>query len=90
MIRQPKYSKEEHARRGEELYEKTVRAKVEAGNDGRIVAIDIETGEYEVGDDVLSATRSLKARVPDAEIWCVRIGHKAVHRFGQRVARTTE
>jgi hypothetical protein len=24
----------------------------------------------------------LLARHPDAPIWCVRIGHRAVHRFG--------
>ena len=47
--RQPRYSKEEFARRGQAIYEQKVRSQVEEGNRGRIVAIDIETGEFEVG-----------------------------------------
>lgn len=39
-VRQPRYSKEEFARRGDEIYEFQLRPQVEAGNYGRIVAID--------------------------------------------------
>jgi hypothetical protein len=42
-VRQPRYSKEEFARRGDEIYESQVRQQVEEGNHGKIVAIDIET-----------------------------------------------
>ena len=87
MIRQPRYSKEEFARRGDEIYETQVRPQVEAGNHGKIVAIDIETGAFEVSDDILSATNSLFERLPDAQPWIVRIGHRAVHRFGARSLR---
>lgn len=38
-VRQPQYSKEEFARRGNEIYESQVRQQVEAGNHGKIVAI---------------------------------------------------
>lgn len=86
MDRQPRYSKEEHARRGEEIYERDLRAQLESGNHGKIVAIDVDTGEYEVADNVISATTRLLARLPDAQIWCVRVGHRAVHRFGPRSA----
>lgn len=82
---QPRYSKEEHARRGTELYEQQVRSQVEAGNHGKIVAIDVDTGSFEIADDTVSAAERLLANKPDAQIWCVRIGHPAVHRFGPRV-----
>ncbi len=87
---QPRYSKEEYARRGSALYEQHVRSKVEAGNCGRIVALDVDSGGFEVADDTLAASQRLLARCPDAQIWCVRIGHPAVHRFGprRRAART--
>jgi hypothetical protein len=81
-VRQPKYSKEEHARRGTAIYETQVRPRVEAGNHGKIVAIDIETGEFELAEDPLTAADGLLARCPDAQIWLVRIGHRGVHRFG--------
>ena len=81
-VRRPRYSKEEFAQRGQQIYDTRVRRQVETGNSGRIVAIDIETGEFEMGDDTLAASGQLLARCPDAQPWLVRIGHRAVHRFG--------
>jgi hypothetical protein len=83
-VRQPRYSKEEFAQRGDALYESEIRSQVEEGNHGKIVAIDIETGAFEVADDILPATDRLFERLPDAQPWIVRIGHRAVHRFGAR------
>jgi hypothetical protein len=77
-----KYSKEEFARRGNEIYETQVRPQVEEGNRGKIVAIDIETGAFELAKDTMIASDLLLERYPDAQIWRVRIGHKGVHRFG--------
>lgn len=82
--RQPRYSKEEFARRGDAIYETQVRSQVEEGNRGKIVAIDIETGAFEVADNIPTATERLFARFPDAQPWIVRIGHRAVYRFGAR------
>jgi hypothetical protein len=82
--RKPRYSKEESARRGQESYERQIRPQVKEGNRGKIVAIDIESGAFEVAEDTLAASDRLLARYPDAQIWFVRIGHRALHRFGQR------
>jgi hypothetical protein len=82
--RQPRYSKEEFARRGDAIYETQVRSQVEEGNRGKIVAIDIETGAFEVTDNIPTATERLFARYSDAQPWIVRIGHRAVYRFGAR------
>ena len=84
-IRQPRYGKEEFAQRGHALYELEIRSIVEEGNLGKIVAIDIETGAFEVADESLIAAKKLLGRVPDAQIFGIRIGHLAVHRFGLRV-----
>jgi hypothetical protein len=83
-VRVPRYPKEEFARRGHELYDSQIRSQVEADNYGRIVAIDIETGEFEVADESLAAAKKLLSRCPDAQIFGIRIGHRAVHRFGLR------
>ncbi len=80
--RRPYYSKEEFARRGTELYEQRIRPLVEPGNRDRFVLIDIETGDYQVADDPLEASQLLIARRPEAQLWCVRIGHRVVDRFG--------
>ncbi|MBR8831418.1 MAG: hypothetical protein N5P05_000903 [Chroococcopsis gigantea SAG 12.99] len=83
-VRQPRYSKEEFARRGDEIYESRVRGQIEEGNHGKIVAIDIETGMFEVAEDTMTAVRRLYERLPAAQPWVVRIGYRAVHRFGAR------
>ncbi len=87
-VRQPRYSKEEFAQRGEALYESQIRSQVEEGNYGKIVAIDIETGAFEVADDLLMASKHLSTGVPDTQTWFVRIGHLAVDHFGARSLRT--
>jgi hypothetical protein len=83
-VRQRLYSKEELARRGQELYESGIRQQVEAGNEGKIVAIDIETEDFEVDENVVPATNRLFERHPDAQPWVIRIGHHAVDHFGAR------
>ncbi len=81
---QPRYSKEEFAQRGDAMYEGKIRPLVEPGNEGKFVAIDIETGAYELDADELAASNHLLARVPDAQIWLKRVGSRYVRRFGPR------
>jgi hypothetical protein len=80
--RQRRYPTDEIARRRNELYENKIRPLVEAGNVGRILAIDIESGDYALADQSLQATQELIDKNPDAQIWCLRIGHVAVDKFG--------
>lgn len=82
--RQPRYSKEEFARRGDEIYKTKVQPQFEADNYGKIVAIDIETGSFELADTAIVAADRLYEKHPDAQPWVVRIGHRAVYRFGSR------
>jgi peptide subunit release factor RF-3 len=89
-VRQRRYSKEELARRGQELYESGIRQQVETGNEGKIVAINIETGEYEVGETVIAATNRLFERNPDAQPFGIRIGHRAVYHFGPRSLKKSQ
>ena len=48
------------------------------------MAIDIETGAFEIADEILTATGSLFQRIPTAQPWIVCIGQRAIHRFGSR------
>jgi hypothetical protein len=83
-VRQRRHSKEELAQCGQALYESSIRQQVEAGNEGKIVAIDIETGAFEVDETVIAATDRLFKRNPEAQPWGIRIGHRAVYHFGSR------
>jgi hypothetical protein len=78
---------QEHARRGNELYEQSVLPELDQVADlGKIVAIDIESGEFAVAEDVLEASEALLERRPDAQTWFVRVGHQGVHHFELHVA----
>jgi hypothetical protein len=77
-----RYSKEEFARRGDALYEKEVRPQLQAGDEDKFAAIDIESGEFAVDADELKAGNKLRKRIPEAQIWMVRVGHHSVHRIG--------
>ena len=83
-VRQPRYSMEEFARRGEEIYERDIRPQVESDHKGEILAIDIETGDWEMDPDEITASHRLLARRPDAQIWARRIGFPYLRRFGHR------
>lgn len=81
MNAQPRYSKEEFAIRGDEIYERELRPIREKGNEGKFVGVDIETGAYEVDADELAASDRLLARVSKAQIWLRRIGFHHAPRF---------
>jgi hypothetical protein len=78
---------EEVARRAKELYEEEIRAQVEPGNSGKYLVIDINTGEYEMGDDYMILVGRLNARHPDAALFTMRIGCPAAARIGSKFAR---
>lgn len=82
-------SKEEFARRGDEIYESQVRPHLKAEDEGKFAAIDIDSGAYEVDEDELQACDRLNARIPDAQTWLVRVGSRYVHRFGGREKQGT-
>jgi hypothetical protein len=82
MKPQPHHSKEEFARRGDEIYERDVRPRIEAGDEGKFVVIDIDTGAYVIDEDELAASDRLFARNSDAQLWVTRVGSRYARRFG--------
>lgn len=84
--RQPRYSREEFSRRGQEIYDRVVRPALRPGDEDKFVAIDIESGSYEMDADDYTAVDRLLKRLPDAQAWLMRVGHRAAHRFGARFA----
>ena len=84
-----RFTGEEIARRGQELYEQRIRAQVETEeNIGKIISIDIETGDYEIDGDLIAAGRRLQAKHADAAMYAKRIGYDAVYAIGGTLVRT--
>jgi hypothetical protein len=88
-MREPGLPAEEISRRGEALYEQKLRDRVEAGNTGKILVLDIDTGDYEIDDDHLTAVRRARARNPEATLYARRIGYPALGRIGGRFSLST-
>ena len=76
-------------RRGQALYDQTLKAQVEAGNHGKFLILDVNSGDYEIDPEDLTASKRLLERRPDAVLFGVRIGHRAAYRLG-KVCETRE
>lgn len=84
----PQFNTEEVARRGEEIYEASIRPRVEIErNIGRIISIDIETCDYKIGDDLVVTAGCLHEKRTGAAVWTKRIGYNAVYALGGTVER---
>lgn len=80
-INRPRYSKEEFSRRGHELYQR-IEPQMSAADQNKFVAIDIESGAFELDtDDYLATERLLKGH-PGAQIFLQRVGHETAYQLG--------
>jgi hypothetical protein len=76
------------ARRGEDIYENQLRASVETDvNVGRILALDVYSGDFEIGEDKLALAERVRARHTDAEVYFIRIGYDTAEAMGARLQR---
>jgi len=83
--REARFSREEFARRGQGIYEREVRSTLQSGDEGKFVAIDIESGSFEMDRDDYAATERLLSQRPAAQIWLVQVGQPAAYRLRARV-----
>ena len=68
---------------GRAMYDK-LRTRMEADHWGRMVVIDVNTGDYEIDDDV-TATLRLCELNPGTITWGERVGYPAPYRMSSRV-----
>ena len=82
-------AREDIGRRGQEIYEQKLRRLVEKPeNIGKIISIDVDSGDYAIADELLSSGDLLRKRRPDARMYGARIGYDAVYGIGGTIKRT--
>ena len=87
----PTRPSEETARLGTEIYERDIRQQVEADHHGEVVAIDVDSGSWALGEEVLEAVDHLRAQRPQAiNVLLERVGYRALDNFGGRFLRSAE
>ncbi len=78
---EPRMNSKDVARLGTELYARVVKPHLRPEDDGKFVALDVLTGEYEMDADDNTAIDRLLARVPGAEGWLECVGQPAAYRL---------
>ena len=79
---QPKLGPEERAAFAETFYREKIRPTLTEADIGKFVIIDINSGEYEIDEDDITADERLQARRPDAFGYIMRVGYSAAYFFG--------
>ena len=77
--------KDEIASVGRAMY-KRILSEVEVSHRGQMIVIDVNTGDYEIAGDDLTATMRLMDRKPDAVTWGERIGYPAPYHIDDRIS----
>lgn len=84
----PRRPRDEIARLGKEIYQRDIQRQVEADHVGEVVAIDVDSGDYALGNNAIAASEGLRNRSPDAQVWLMRVGHRTLYNFGGGSLRT--
>jgi hypothetical protein len=78
----PQRSPDELARLGSEVFDRQVRPVLKPEDDGKFIAIDVVTGDYEINEDDYTAVSRLRTRKPTADVWLMRAGSPTTYRLG--------
>jgi hypothetical protein len=76
---------------GLKMYEQRIRPLVETPeNVGKMLTLDVETGEYKIGTNSIESAIELKQNRPMARLFTVRIGYDVGVSFGGLSERTVK
>ena len=76
------WTNEQVAAAGETLYAEKIRSIVETPeNIGKLLTLDVETGEYRIGINSIEGGLELKHKNPAARLFTLRIGYDVAFSF---------
>ena len=67
---------------GGKIYREKIKSQLPPSEKGKFVIIDIESGDYEIDEDYITASDRLRKRRPNAVNYIGRVGYKAAFHFG--------
>ena len=83
------HAPDEIVKLGQDLYDREIRRQVEANNNGKMLAIDVNSGAYALADDSLTAINELNDKKPQATIYVLRVGFPTAVKIGAGRKPTT-
>lgn len=72
---------------GQQIYNQLAATRLRPEDDGKFIAIDIDSASFDIDADDFTATERLLRRHPNARMWLGRVGRKAAYRLGARLTR---
>ena len=77
-------SREEAAVRAQQVYDQSIRAQIEvSANIGKMVIIDVETGDFAFDDLGFDSAHLLRQKNPNARLFGIRIGYNVAASLGR-------
>jgi len=73
------------AHRGRDYYDDHLRAKLEPQYNGKFLALELDSGDYEMGDTQLEALDRAEAKHPNSVFYIHRIGYRTAARIGAQL-----
>ncbi len=73
---------------GRAIYDEKIRGKMQPEDKGKLVVIDIHSGDYEADHDDAAALFRLLARRPGAFTWAERVGYPTPYVKGDHLERS--
>lgn len=71
----------ERKRLGEGVFYRLIEPTLKPEDDGKFVAIEVRSGDFEMNEDDTTAVTQVLSRHPDGEVWIMRVGHIAAYRL---------
>ena len=73
---------DEQMLKAREIYMRIIIPTLQEENSEKIVAIDVDSEDFEIGDDLIQIVRALRVRRPHATVCGFRLGGGAIDRIG--------
>jgi hypothetical protein len=69
----------------QQLYDEKLKPQLEPRHEGKIIAIDAESGDYFMGETLHEANEKARKKYPGHVFYAIKVGHPAVYSFGSHV-----
>ena len=73
---------DEVVERGKAIYEQSIRSQVGGDNIGKLLMIDILSGNWVLGEDRIGMARHLREQNPNAVNYALRVGYPTAEKIG--------
>ena len=70
---------------GQAMYEEKIRDALGPDDHGKLIVIDVVSGDYEIDEDHIAALLRIRARHPKARTLTKRVGYPAAYHMGSAI-----